>query len=78
MPTYKMEDLLDEIQEDEVVDILLDTNELGGLLHALAANYKDDCGADAWTFYKALQDKANSIREDLVRKKYPLSNNPND
>lgn len=78
MATHTLEDLLDEIDEDAVIEILEDTNEMGGLLKAIAANYRESANIDVLTFLIALQNKANSIREDLVRIKYPLAdNNPN-
>lgn len=78
MATHNLEDLLDEIDEDAVIEILEDTNELGGLLKAIAANYRESANIDVLAFLIALQNKANSIREELVRLKYPLAdNNPN-
>lgn len=81
MATHNLEDLLDEIDEDAVIEILEDTNELGGLLKAIAANYRHDPILDheALSWLSILQAKAYKIREELVRKKYPLmSNDPRD
>lgn len=74
----ELEDLLDEIDEDAVIEILEDSNAIGGLLKALAANYDGKGWDEVDSWLRIAQSKANSIREDLVRLKYPLAdNNPN-
>lgn len=81
MATHNLEDLLDEIDEDAVIEILEDSNAMGMLLKAAAANYLNgglSCDEEVQSALRVVLDKALEIREYLVRQKYPISdNNPN-
>lgn len=61
----ELQSLLDDVQEDEIVDVLVDTNEIGMLLHAIAVHSKDDIDS----LVRILEKKADAIRE-----KFALSN----
>jgi len=54
---------LDDVQEDVIVDKLIDTNEYGMLLNAIAS----DNDAEIASMVRILKAKAVSIREELAR-----------